>query len=186
MKGLGVLALLLGAAATGYGLTGRPDLPARSFERLRADPPGRARIEAARPFFFDLREEDGGWVILANALEREGEAAEAVATIESVLRDRPRSVMLWVELGNALSLHAGGLPPAAADAFARAQAFDPTDPAPRYFRALALLRKPKPGEARAALEALAGVTPPGAQRALLEEDIALARASEAALAGLEP
>lgn len=178
------VAVVLAAAGAGYAATGRPDLPARLGRIWATDPPGRAAIERARPLFFDLRERDGGWVALSNALTRGGEPAEAAAVLGTALKAQPRSVLLSVELGNALSLHAGGLPPAAELAFARASELDPADPAPRYFRALALLRAGRAGEARSALQALLAAASPGPRAEQIERDLAAARASEAALTGL--
>lgn len=182
MRRWAAFACAAAAGLTGYALTGRPDLPARPTVAIQVDPPGRAAIEAARPLFFDLRERGGGWVLVANTQARAGDTLGAVGTLQDAVTRGPQSLLLWTELGSALSLHAGGgLPPAAELAFDRAQAIDSKDRAPRYFRALALWREGRGGEARAILQTLAEEARPGPLRARLLSDVDAARRTEAAL-----
>lgn len=158
---LGLAAL---AAIGGYVLTGHPgarDRPAppRSSEAPLAEP----AIEAARTRLLQNRGDTGAWLLMSDALARQGATEESVAAMQVAVQTFPRSPDLWVGLGNSLVLHAGGqITPAARLAFERASMIDPTHPAPRYFLGLAYLQAGHPEDALSVWQALRDQSPAGA------------------------
>ena len=81
----------------------------------------------------------GQWLDFADALDRMGERRAAVSALTNAISQNPRSADLYVGLGNALTVHAGGLvTPAARLAFARAAEIAPNHPGPPFFFGLAL------------------------------------------------
>jgi cytochrome c-type biogenesis protein CcmH/NrfG len=148
-----VLALGLGLA--GYAAVGAPGQPARPTPPAQPDPQAvAARQAAAQALEQDLRNV-GQWMRLSQALIAEGRPREAVRLMETALKLDDRNPEFWVGLGNALVAQAGGeVVPAARLAFGRANAVDPTHPAPRYYLGLALLQAARPAEARKVWEEL--------------------------------
>lgn len=132
-------ALTLGA--TGYALQGRPFQPAQ---------PARPQADAAppEPELIDLRDRmlgrltsDWGYLVAADAMRRAGEEGLAVQAIRGGLQREPRSLKLWVGLGDALAVHDGGrVSPPALFAFQQAMRIAPEHPAPPFFLGLAFAR----------------------------------------------
>lgn len=134
-------ALMLGA--TGYALQGRPTLPGQ---------PARPEASATPidPALIDLRDRmlgrpqfssDGAYLVAADAMTRIGEPRAAVQAILGGIKHVPRSLMLWVGLGEALERHDGGrLSPPALFAFQQARRIAPDHPAPYFFLGLAYVR----------------------------------------------
>ncbi len=86
----------------------------------------------------------------ADAMHRQGIDAYGIALIRGALERNPGSPDLWVGLGNALTLYAGGLVTPAADlAFQKAAKIAPDHPGPAYFRGLAFLQQGDPDRALA-------------------------------------
>lgn len=158
-----VVLAALGVAATGYALTGRPDLPARPAPKAPLDPRFTPEAEKARATLLEDLGDVGAWITLSNALIREGRTQLAVEAMEQATRAIPGEVDLWVQLGVALVTHAEGeVVPAARLAFDRAARLDPGHPAPRYFLGLAWLQAGRPKEALEVWRALQAETPPDA------------------------
>ena len=161
----GTIALAAAAvlALGGYALTGHPASPDRPATPVASDPAARPAIAAARTRLLANTGDVSAWLQLSDALARTGATENGVAAMQVALQAYPRSPDLWVGLGNALVLHAGGaVTPAARLAYGRASLLDPLHPAPRYFLGLALLQSGKPGDAVRVWEALRASSPPGA------------------------
>ncbi|HEX9933476.1 MAG TPA: tetratricopeptide repeat protein, partial [Allosphingosinicella sp.] len=126
-------------ALAGYAWQGRPDLrgrprPPPATQRL----PDSAFAETRRDMLgtFDTA---ARWLGMAESYQRSGDTRGGVDMIRSGLRQHPRDADLWVGLGSALVLHAGGMmTPAAELAFRRAEGIAPGHPGPRFFYGLAL------------------------------------------------
>ena len=132
-------ALLL--ALAGYAWQGRP--------AMAGAPKAQALPEQRQPSdFAQLRRnllgetaDANSWLTPAEAYVATGDTADAVALINSGLRQAPRDMDLHIGLADALVQHAGGaLTPAAELAFQRAAELAPQHPAPRFFYGLALAR----------------------------------------------
>lgn len=166
-------ALLLGLA--GYAWQGNPGL---------AGAPRASRETAAEKFDEKLAEQRRGlaerygsagqWLMMSDALGRQGKTREAANILLSGLRATPDDANLWLGLGNALVAHADGvMSPGASFAYRRALALDPQGPAPRYFYGLALVRNGQLQDARELWAPLAASAPAGSQvKAELEASIA--------------
>lgn len=142
-------ALMLGA--TGYALQGRPLLYGQSARPQVAATP-------IDPGLLDLRDRllgraassgDGAYQAAADAMTRAGEPRAAVQAIIGGLRRYPKSLILWVGLGDVLALHDGGrMSPPALFAFQQAIRIAPKHPAPPFFFGLAYLRAGEFADAR--------------------------------------
>lgn len=174
------VALALAAGLVGYGVFGRPSLPARPGAVVTKDPMAQPAMVEARGRLMSNAGDVGAWLTLADGLARSGDTEEAVRAMEVATGNFPRSPDLWVGLGNALVLHADGqVTPAARLAFGRASVADPKHPGPRYFLGLAYLQAGKPREARVAWEELKANSPAGAPwLADLDRKIAATRIME--------
>lgn len=138
-------ALLFGAA--GYALQGHPG-------RAGAPAKGSASAEAvslagARQAFFGSFTRNQHWLVISEALARNGNSTDAVGILQSAVREHPDDPELWVGLGNALVDHAQVLTPPAELAFQRAAELAPGHPAAPFFYGLALARS---GQRDAAVE----------------------------------
>jgi len=89
------------------------------------------------------------WLILADALTRQGQYAAASDVLRSAIRKSPNDADLWVALGNALVGHSEGIiTPAAQYAFQKAAVIAPDHPGPPFFMGLALAQTGRLAEAR--------------------------------------
>jgi cytochrome c-type biogenesis protein CcmH/NrfG len=166
-------ALLLGLA--GYAWQGNPGL---------AGAPRVSREAAADKFDEKLAEQRRGlaerygpagqWLMMSDALGRQGKTRESANILLSGLRATPNDANLWLGLGNALVAHADGVVSPGADyAYRRALTLDPSGPAPRYFYGLALARNGQLQAARDLWAPLAASAPPGSEvKAELDANIA--------------
>ncbi|TFU01121.1 cytochrome C biogenesis protein [Polymorphobacter arshaanensis] len=154
-------ALTLGVV--GYLVAGRPDLPAVPAPRPEADRDSTTEFEASRQALLANSGDVGAWLTFADALTREGRTEDAIDGLQVALKAMPNDADLWVGLGQAMMMHAGGMvTPAARLAFDNAGKLAPENPAPRYFLGLAWLQA---GDAKSALrewQALRAVAPPNA------------------------
>lgn len=176
-------ALMLGAA--GYAFQGSPGLAGSP----RAGKPAQATLPLtrARELFFGRFYSTEHWLIMADAKAARGKTEDAVALIQSGIREHPRDYSLWTGLGNALVDHGHGLTPAAELAFARARQIAPTAPAPDYFLGLAKLRSGDPEGARQLWAGLLARAPVQAQwRPLVADGVGLIDAMRAESAGAPP
>lgn len=132
-------ALLTGLA--GYAFQGRTGLMGSpAAERgVRSLPPAMP-IPLAEEFFGRFT---GAypWLVIANAFLARGDSGEAVATLASAIKARPRDVQLWIAYANAIRIHGGGrISPGARLAFERSVQIAPEHPAPAFFFGLALVQ----------------------------------------------
>ena len=151
---LGVRAGLLKAAgaalfagAVGYAVQGQPDLPgapAQSSEAANVLP-----LAEARQAYFGRFSPEENWIVMSDALARDGQGADAVGILQNAVRRYPSDPQLWIALGNALVDHARGLTPPAEVAYRRAAALAPGHPAAPFFYGLALARS---GDSQQAVE----------------------------------
>ena len=162
-------ALLL--ALAGYAWQGRPGLAGAP-----KAPPERQRVPDSD--FAETRQDMLGtfdqaarWLGMAESYQRGGDTRGGVDIIRSGLRQHPRDPDLWVGLGSALVLHAGGMmTPAAELAFRRAERIAPGHPGPRFFYGLALAQGGRFDEAERLWRALLVTAPQDASwRPMVEE-----------------
>jgi cytochrome c-type biogenesis protein CcmH len=138
-------ALLFGAS--GYALQGRPSLsgaPARGADQRDVFP-----LTEARHAFFGHFTFAESWLLMSEALARDGKSEDSVGILQNAVRRYPGDAQLWIGLGNALVDHARGLTPPAELAYRRAGELAPGNPAPQFFYGLALARS---GDGRSAVK----------------------------------
>lgn len=173
--GLQLLGAALLVAVAGYAWQGQPELDGRPKR-----PPERQRLPDSD--FAETRRDMLGTftsatsrLTIADAFQRRGDTLGGVQIIEGGLRANARNVELWLGLGNALILHAGGLmTPAAQLAFERAQALAPGHPAPRFFYGLGLIQSGRFDEAERIWRAVLAEAPADASwRPLIEERLGM-------------
>ncbi len=175
--GAALLLALAGYAWQGNpGLSGQPksapervQLPDSAFAETRGDVLGR----------FDRA---GTWLTIAESYQRRGDTRSGVDIIRNGLRNGQRDPDLWVGLGNALVLHAGGLmTPASQLAFARAEQIAPGHPGPRFFYGLALAQGGRIDEAEQVWRQLLATLPEDVSwRGLVEERVRMIEEARAA------
>jgi cytochrome c-type biogenesis protein CcmH/NrfG len=175
-------ALLL--ALAGYAWQGRPSL-----EGHPKPPPAKQRLPDSdfaetRKDMLGTFDRAGSWLTMAESYQRAGDTRGGVDIIRSGLMNEPRDPDLWVGLGNALVLHAGGMmTPAAQLAFRRAEQIAPNHPGPRFFYGLGLAQSGRFDEAEAIWRQVLATAPADASwRPMIEERLQMlqqARASGA-------
>jgi cytochrome c-type biogenesis protein CcmH len=129
-------ALLVGAS--GYALQGspnRPGAPAQASEARDIFP-----LTEARHAFFGRFTPAESWLVMSEALARDGQAEDSIGILQNAVRRYPGDPQLWIGLGNALVDHGRGLTPPAELAFKRAAEMAPGHPAAPFFYGLALAR----------------------------------------------
>ena len=166
-------ALALGLA--GYALQASPSVPGAPATPTRSSEEGAWALvdERKRMIDGDARSTNDK-VLVADALARRGQYANAAAMLLAAVNDNPRDAEAWLALGNALVEHAdGALTLPALLAYRRAAEFDADGVGPGYFLGLALIRQGQFGQARAAwAETLQGAGADAAGRELLEQRLA--------------
>jgi cytochrome c-type biogenesis protein CcmH len=162
-------ALLFGAA--GYALQGHPGragVPAKGSATADA-----VSLTGARQAFFGSFTRNQHWLVISEALARNGNSTDSVGILQSAVREHPDDPELWVGLGNALVDHAQVLTPPAELAFQRAAELAPGHPGAPFFYGLALARS---GQREAAVEIwrriLAKAPPDAPWRPLVEQGVA--------------
>jgi cytochrome c-type biogenesis protein CcmH len=155
-------ALLLGIA--GYGLQGSPDLPGAPktpVEKISGDPA--ALVAARKSLSGKDMPLDSNWVVVADALSRHGQYADAAGILLGAVDKDPRDADAWLALANALVGHAEGtLSPAALYAYRHAAEAAPGHPGPPFFLGLAMAQSGRFAEARQLWADLLQRTPPDA------------------------
>jgi cytochrome c-type biogenesis protein CcmH/NrfG len=160
-------ALLVAAALTtglaGYAWQGRPGLAGHPADGEAAEAAQFDEALAARRRALGERVSPAGqWLVVSDALGRQGKTRDSANVILVGLRKYPRDADLWVGLGNALVTHGGGtLSPAAEFAYDQADRLAPKSPAPRYFYGLALAQSGQLRPARQVWSGLLATLPPG-------------------------
>jgi len=141
-------ALLLGVA--GYAFQGRPGTPAAlkaSQETMSGNPA--ALTDARRLVTKSGIPPTDRWVVIADALARNGQYADAAEFLRGGIEANPKNGEAWLAMANDLVAHADGmLTPASLYAFRRASAAAPEQPGPPYFLGLALAQSGRFDEAR--------------------------------------
>jgi cytochrome c-type biogenesis protein CcmH len=152
-------ALLLGLA--GYALQAHPALsgaPKGGGEHLIGNEA--AMINLRRAFSGGQPLSNNHWVMVADALARHGDYAEASDMLLGAVRKNPNDAEAWLALANALVGQAEGtLTPAAAYAFRHAVAAAPDAPGPPFFLGLALAQSGRFDEARSVWSRLLVASP---------------------------
>jgi cytochrome c-type biogenesis protein CcmH len=142
-------ALLLGIA--GYGLQASPGLPGSPkppAETVSGD--AGSMVEARRLLQGEGAALGDDRVVIADALARHGQYANAAAMLRAAVEKNPHNAEAWLALANALVSHADGLlSPASLFAFRKAGEAEPDHPGPPFFLGLALAQSGRLGEARA-------------------------------------
>jgi cytochrome c-type biogenesis protein CcmH len=155
-------ALLFGVA--GYALQASPGVPASPtlpHEQISGDPA--ALVKARRQVTKSGIPPTDRWVVIADALARRGQFADAAEILRGSVEKDPRNAEAWLAMANALVAHANDtLTPAALYAFRRASAAAPEHPGPPYFLGLALAQSGQFMQARAVWGRLLAATPPDA------------------------
>ncbi|MBC2664856.1 tetratricopeptide repeat protein [Novosphingobium flavum] len=140
-------ALLLGLA--GYALQGSPG--ARSAPKAPAEQVsgGSAEDIAARQKLADGAGMGDKNLIIADALARHGQFADAAAVLRIATDKDPKNGEAWLTMANALVGHAEGtISPAAIYAYGRASEASPDSAGPPFFLGLALIRSGRFDEGR--------------------------------------
>lgn len=141
-------ALALGLA--GYAMQASPGLPgapaANAREEVRAD---WGFVDARKEMVASGDRSPSREMIVADALARQGQYANAAAMLREAVRANPRDAEAWLALGNALVEHAdGALTAPAMLAYRRAAELQPEAAGPGYFLGFALIRQGRLMEAR--------------------------------------
>jgi cytochrome c-type biogenesis protein CcmH len=162
-------ALLVGAS--GYALQGSPDLPGAPAQG------GEARdvlpLTEARHAFFGRFTPAETWLVMSEALARDGNAVDSVGILQNAVRRYPGDPQLWIGLGNALVDHARGLTPPAELAYKRAAEMAPGHPAAPFFYGLALARSgDRQGAVALWIQILQTAPKDAAWRPLVEQGVA--------------
>jgi cytochrome c-type biogenesis protein CcmH len=131
-------ALLLGIA--GYAVQASPGLPgAPKSAEIAPNDDGKALVEARLQLRNGPPQPSNSWLVISDALVRNGRYADASAMLLGATEKNPKDSEAWLALGIALVGHAeGSLSPAALYAFRQASAADPAAPGPPFFLGLAL------------------------------------------------
>lgn len=162
-------ALLLGGA--GYALQGSPGLPGAPAQGTQGGD-FFPLTQARHAFFGDFTHAEP-WLRMSEALERDGQSADAVGILQNAVKRYPGDAQLWIGLGNALVDDARGITPAAELAYRRAEQVMPGYPGPTFFYGLALARS---GDREGALklwrDILAKAPKDASWRPLVEQGVA--------------
>lgn len=135
------MAAVIALAIVGYALTGHTLMADRPARPIPSDTTAVAAFSALRQQHLTMAGDTGAWLTFAEALEGNARTADAVATLREALVKDPKSPDLWIGLGTALVLHAGGaMTPAARMAYARGETLGARRPDLRRFRELACAR----------------------------------------------
>jgi cytochrome c-type biogenesis protein CcmH len=154
-------ALLLGIA--GYAWQGSPGLAGSPTPPKPESKQPDSEFAKSREGMMSMMGGDAQVLDTADAFHRNGLDAYSIAVLRGALEKRPRSADLWVGLGNALVVYAGGLmSPAAQLAFDRAAAIAPEHPGPPFFLGLAYAQAGQLDRAEATWQALLDKAPANA------------------------
>jgi cytochrome c-type biogenesis protein CcmH len=149
-QGWTTLAAALALGLAGYALQASPGLPGAPAAGPRIpDSADWAFVEARREMVASANRSPSNRVIVADALARQGQYANAAAMLRAAVSENPRDGEAWLALGNALVEHAdGALTQPALLAYRRAAELDPAGAGPGYFLGFALIRQGRLMEAR--------------------------------------
>ncbi len=174
-RGWTTLAAALALGLAGYAMQATPGVPGSPAEDVRQrDQADWAYVDARKEMVANADRSTSSQMIVADALARQGQYANAAAMLREAVRRNPRDAEAWLALGNALVEHAdGALTQPALLAYRRAAELDPASAGPGNFIGFALIRQGRLMEARqvwqATLESAAADAP---GRATLEGRLA--------------
>jgi cytochrome c-type biogenesis protein CcmH len=166
-------ALALGLA--GYALQASPDVPGAPAAPAVGNEEGAwALVNERKAMIGSQARSSNERVLVADALARRGQYANAAAMLRAAVNDNPRDAEAWLALGNALVEHAdGALTQPALLAYRRAAQLDAGGVGPGYFLGLALIRQGQFGQARSVWAgALDAAGPDAAGRDLVAQRLA--------------
>lgn len=155
-------ALLLGIA--GYGWQGSPGLrgaPKAAAEQAAGGAAAAAAAEVeARQKLAKGDPMADKHVVIADALARHGQFADAAEVLRGAVERDPDNADAWLAMANSLVGHAEGtISPAAVFAYDEAARAAPGSPGPGFFKGLALIRSGQLEEGRKTWAALLAQTP---------------------------
>jgi cytochrome c-type biogenesis protein CcmH len=140
-------ALLFGLA--GYAVQGHPGVPGAPKAAIENQRTADATLVRTRQQMGDKFGEGQSWLLVADALTREGQFRAAADFLGHAVTLHPNDADLWVALGNSLTGHSDGtITPAAKFAFFRAAKINPDHPGPPFFMGMALIQSGHLTEAR--------------------------------------
>ena len=166
-------ALLVGMA--GYALQGSPGQPAApKIPAEKVSGEGSAELIAARQKLGEGAVQGDSHVVIADALARHGQFADAAEVLRGAVDKDPANAEAWLAMANALVGHAEGtISPAALYAYGQAARAAPNSPGPSFFLGMALIQSGRLGEGRALWADLLARSPKEAPwRADLEKRLA--------------
>lgn len=138
---LQLLGASLLAGLAGYAFQGRTGLTGSPAAERAAQPLPPAMATPLATEFFGQFNGAYSWLVIANSFLARGNSGEAVATLGSAIRSRPRDAKLWIAYANAIRIHSGGrISPASRLAFERGASLAPEHPGPAFFFGLAVLQ----------------------------------------------
>ena len=142
-------ALMLGVA--GFALQANPAQPGAPKDPVQQEKAsGAALVEARRQLGSQGDQAPNSWMVIADALARNGQFGDAAGIVLGAVEKDPNNADAWLALGNDLVAHAeGSLTPAALYAYRKAEQADPSHPGPPFFLGLALATNGKLDEGRA-------------------------------------
>jgi len=154
-EGWEVVAAALMVGLAGYALQGAPHVAsAPKAAGEQADKNGEAMV-AERQKLSGIDPAQNKWQVIADALVRQGQYAEAATVLRGAVEANPKNSEAWLSLGNALAAHAqGNLSPAVLYAYRHAAAADPSAPGPSFFLGLAMARAGRFDETKALWQGL--------------------------------
>jgi len=154
-EGWEVIAAALMVGLAGYALQGAPGLPsAPKAPAADARKDGEAMV-AERQKLSGADPTQNKWQVIADALTRQGQYAEAATILRGAVEADPHNSDAWVALGNALAAHAeGNLSPAVLYAYRHGADADPKAPGPPFFLGLAMARAGRFDETKALWQGL--------------------------------
>ena len=171
-QGWTTFAAALALGLSGYALQATPGQPGAPAAGARApDEVDWAFVDARKEMVAENARSRSDKIIVADALARQGQYANAAAMLRAAVSENPRDGEAWLALGNALVEHAdGALTQPALLAYRRAAETDPAGAGPGYFLGFALIRQGRMIEARGVWQStLETASDDAAGRAALEE-----------------
>jgi cytochrome c-type biogenesis protein CcmH len=182
-------ALLLGLA--GYAFQGSPGQPAAPKAPAEAVSGASGEAMAERQNLAPGDVAGDKHVIIADALARHGQYADAAEVLRGAIEQDPANAPAWLAMGNALVAHADGtISPAAIYAYGRAARVAPDSAGPPFFLGMALIQSGRLGEGRAVWADLLARSPKDApwrgdlEKRLAELDAFVARQQGGAAPGM--
>ena len=186
-------ALMVGLA--GYAMQGHPYVPGVPKAAREKSADNAAAVVQARQTLAGMNTPGNKWVMIGDALVRQGQYADAATILRGAVDADPKNGDAWLAMANALVGHAeGNLSPAALYAFRHAAAADPQAPGPPFFLGMAMARAGRFDDAHTLWAGLLARTPANApwrddlamRLGRLDKLMAMIRQSQASGSGMMP